>query len=85
MAYTVEFTRRASREFRKLPPEVQRRIAPRIDALEHNPRPHGVEKIGGGIHRIRVGDYRIIYEIRDRTLLVLVVHMGHRRDVYRKL
>jgi mRNA interferase RelE/StbE len=85
MAYTVEFTQRASREFRKLPPEAQRRIAPKIDALEHNPRPHGVEKIDGNVHRIRVGDYRVIYEIRDSVLMVLVVHMGHRREVYRKL
>jgi mRNA interferase RelE/StbE len=85
VAYTAEFTQRAGREFRKLPPEVQRRLAPKIDALEKNPRPHGVEKIAGDLHRIRVGDSRVLCEIRDRVLLVLLVTVGHRCEVYIRL
>jgi mRNA interferase RelE/StbE len=87
VCYTVEFTPRAARDFRKLAPEVRRRIAPKIDALTRNPRPNGAEKIRGGddLYRIRVGDYRVLYQVKDQRLLVLVVQMGHRREIYRKL
>ncbi len=56
-----------------------------IDALAHTPRPSGCTKLAGktGRYRIRVGDYRIIYEIRDQVLLVLVLDAGHRSDIYR--
>lgn len=84
MAYTIEFAPRAVRDFKALTREYQRRIAPKIDALAHNPRPHGVEKIADDLYRIRVGDYRILYEIRDRVLLVVVVGLGHRREIYRR-
>jgi mRNA interferase RelE/StbE len=84
VAYVVEFTPRAARDFRALTPECQRRMAPKIDALAHNPRPHGVEKIADDLYRIRAGDYRILYEIRDRVLLVVVVRLGHRREIYRR-
>ena len=55
--------------------------------LADNPRPRGVEKLEGreNRYRIRVGDYRVIYEIHDEVLLVLVVRIGHRREVYRGL
>jgi mRNA interferase RelE/StbE len=54
--------------------------------LAENPRPHGVESLAGekGLHRIRAGDYRIIYQIRGDALVVLNVRIGHRREVYRK-
>jgi mRNA interferase RelE/StbE len=85
MAFTVEFSPGAAREFRKLGPKVQRKLSPRIDSLAQNPRPSGAKKLKGieDLWRIRVGDYRIVYEVRDRTLVVLVVRVAHRRDVYR--
>jgi mRNA interferase RelE/StbE len=86
VAYAVEFTRRAADQFRALPREVQQRMAPRISALADDPRPGGARKLAGGedLYRLRVGDYRILYAIRDEVLLVLVVAMGHRREVYRR-
>ncbi len=85
MAYTVEFSPGAARDFRKLAREIQHRLRPRIDALADNPRPGGAKKLSGGheLWRIRVGDYRIVYEVRDRTLVVLVVRVAHRREAYR--
>ena len=85
MAYHLEFAPKARRQFQKLSREVQARLSPRIEALAENPRPVGVKKMAGegNLYRIRVGDYRIIYEIRDRILVILIVGIGHRREVYR--
>ena len=83
MAYQVEFTPAAHRQFRKLNPEVQRRLAPAIDALAEDPRPASAKKLSGTeLWRIRVGDYRVIYALDDGALTVLVVRLGHRREVY---
>jgi mRNA interferase RelE/StbE len=85
VAYRLEFTPGADRQFRKLPKQIQARLRPHIDALAQNPRPPGVEKLTGEEgYRLRVGDSRILYEVHDKILLVLVVKIGHRRDVYRK-
>jgi mRNA interferase RelE/StbE len=76
----------AQRELAKLPRAIARRIAAAIDALAGDPRPAGVRKLAGGAGdawRIRVGDYRVLYEIRDAELLVTVVKLAHRRRVYR--
>ena len=85
MSYRIEFTPSAARAFRKLPAPIQGRIAPKIDALAVNPRPHGVEKMGGyeNRYRVRVGEYRVIYVISDGPRLVTVAVIGHRREVYR--
>jgi len=85
MAYTIEFAPSAEREFRKLAREVQLRVRPRIDSLAYEPRPAGAKKLRGqeDLWRIRAGDYRIVYEVRDRILVVLVVRVAHRREVYR--
>lgn len=85
MAYRIEFAPRAEREFKKLPRPVQVRLKTRIDTLAENPRPQGVEALSGEdrLYRIRAGDYRIIYAIQDEVLLVLVIRVGHRREVYR--
>ena len=66
---------------------MQIRLGRRIDSLAENPRPQGVKKLSGedDMHRIRVGDYRIIYQIREKSLVVLIVRIGHRSDVYRGL
>jgi mRNA interferase RelE/StbE len=61
-------------------------MRPVIDALQKEPRPPGAEKIAGTLRafRIRIGSYRVIYEIHDSVLLVLVIDMGHRREDYRQ-
>jgi len=85
--YRIEFTPAADRDFRGLPEDVQRRLRPKIDALAGNPRPRGVETLAGerDPHRIRVGDYRIFFQIRDEVLVIVLVRIRHRRDVYRNL
>ncbi len=87
MAYRIEFKPSAAKEFSQLPKNIQKRIAAKVNTLADNPRPRGVEKLEGreNRYRIRVGDYRVIYEIHDEVLLVLVVRIGHRREVYRGL
>lgn len=83
--YRVEFKPSAARALRKLDADIQRRVIARVETLTENPRPPGAEKLEGmrDLYRIRVGDYRIIYQVADKGLLVLVVRVGHRRDVYR--
>ncbi len=85
MAYQVELRPAALRDFKRLPLEIQRRIRPAVDRLAANPRPPGVDKLAarGNRYRIRVGDYRIVYEIRDAVLLVMVFRIAHRREAYR--
>jgi mRNA interferase RelE/StbE len=85
--YRIELAPAASRQLRKLDPDVRGRLSKRIDALATNPRPSGVEKLEGeeGFCRVRAGDYRIIYTIEDQVLLVVVVKVGHRSDIYRAL
>lgn len=75
----------ALKQFKKLSPELQERIQIKIDELADNPRPNGVVKLvnGENRYRIRVGDYRVLYIIFDDVLLVTVVKVGHRREVYR--
>jgi mRNA interferase RelE/StbE len=87
MAYEVRLKPSAERALRKLPREIQRRIARRLDGLASDPRPPGCEKLAGadGLYRVRAGDYRVVYEVSDDVLAVLVVTIGHRSDVYRRL
>lgn len=87
MAYEVIVQPSAARELRKLPKEVQRRIGKKIDELAGNPRPPDAKALEGGkgFFRVRAGDYRIIYTVKDRALIVLVVRIGHRSDIYRRL
>ena len=84
-AYRIVFAPRAERDFRALAPEVQRRLKPRVDSLTHSPRPRGVKALSGeeGLLRLRVGDYRMIYHVEDHALMVLILKIGHRREVYR--
>jgi mRNA interferase RelE/StbE len=83
--YSVEFKPSAARALRRLARDVQSRIAEKIDSLARNPFPRGVSKLQGeeNTYRVRVGDYRIIYEVQSRVLLVLVLKIGHRREIYR--
>jgi mRNA interferase RelE/StbE len=84
MAYQVIFKPRPKRELDKLPSPAAERIARAIDALSIEPRPRGCIKMAGpdGFWRIRVGDYRVVYQIHDNQLIILVVRIGHRREVY---
>lgn len=82
--YAVEFLPSAARDLAKLDRAVQRRIARRVDRLAADPRADAVKLRGAnGVWRARVGDYRILYSIEDARLVVLVIKLGHRRDVYR--
>ena len=85
MPYAIEFRPAAQRDLRSIPGDMVRRIGRKIDALSENPRPPGAEKLSGSenSYRIRVGDYRVLYGIRDDTLLVVVVRIRHRREAYR--
>ena len=85
MAYRVFITPAADRAIAALPQNVRRRIAGRITALADDPRPPGAVKLSGqDAYRIRVGDYRVIYSIEDDRLIVIVIDVGHRREVYRR-
>ena len=85
MKYTVRLNARTGKVLDSLQPDMRRRIVRKLEAPEDNPRPSGVEKLAGvdDLYRVRVGTYRIVYAIRDRELVVIVVRIGHRRDVYR--
>ncbi|NUN98856.1 MAG: type II toxin-antitoxin system RelE/ParE family toxin [Candidatus Omnitrophica bacterium] len=85
MPYSVEFTEAARKAFLRLPAGVKAKIGSSIDSLGSNPRPRGCKKLRGeeSMYHVRVGDYRNVYEIRDRVLLVLILRIGHRREVYR--
>jgi mRNA interferase RelE/StbE len=85
-AYRVQVAPSALRDLEKLDRPVRRRLWQRIEALEQNPRPPDSAKLRrpAPYWRIRIGPYRVIYTIRDRDLLVLVVRVGDRKDIYRK-
>ena len=86
MSYQVEIAPAAQRDFKRLPPEVIRKVDAAILELEQNPRPHGCTKLEGSEdeYRLRVGDYRILYVIDDKARRVTIAHVRHRRDAYRK-
>jgi mRNA interferase RelE/StbE len=83
--YEVQLVASARRELLKLPARIRVTIADAIRSLAAVPRPPGCKKLAGtaDYFRIRVGDCRILYEVRDREVLVLVIKVGRRRDVYR--
>ena len=84
--YSIEFSSRAYREFAKRDPAARARLAPAIEALAQDPRPAGAVALKGSeaTLRIRVGAYRVVFVIEDERLVVLVIKVGHRRDVYRE-
>ncbi len=84
-AYRVERTRAADTALRKLPKQDRLRIEAAVALLAETPRPPRATKLVGsdGDWRVRVGDYRIVYRILDGELLIIVIRIGHRRDVYR--
>jgi len=84
MAYPISILRKAQKELTNLPTEDYERVRDAIYDLGEDPRPAGCGKLTGRDGwRIRVGDYRVIYEIDDNRQALTVLHVGHRRDVYR--
>lgn len=86
-AYTIELSKRAERQLRSLSRETQVRIGRSIDALSRQPIPPTAKKLSGheDLYRVRAGDYRIVYTVRHEVLIVLVVAIGHRREIYDRL
>lgn len=84
MSYRVELTTAAARQVKKLPRPARDRVLDAIEDLAEEPRPHGAKKLVGekSAWRVRVGDYRVIYDVLDDELVVTVVRAAHRRDVY---
>jgi mRNA interferase RelE/StbE len=84
MTYSIEFKPSAQRQLARLHQAIVPRLQAKIDALAENPRPNGYKKLQGfqNRYRIRVGEYRVIYEIHDEILLVLIVKVGPRGDIY---
>ena len=83
-SYSLHIRRSAAKEISALPAKDRRRVVARITVLATDPRPVGCEKLSGEEkYRVRQGDYRILYEIIDADLIVTVVKVGNRRDVYR--
>ena len=83
-SYRVVIPKSVQKELDRLPDDVLRRILARLAQLETVPRPADVKKLKGrDAWRMRVGDYRVIYEIQDRQLQILVITVGHRREIYR--
>ena len=84
-SYRIEIKRSAVKELEAIPAKDRRRITTTIQALAGNPRPAGCEKLSGqDRYRIRQGNYRILYTIEDDVLVVTVIKIGDRRDVYRE-
>ena len=85
MTYTIEILRSAQKKLSKIERKEQSRIIEAIRKLAGNPRPPGCKKLSGRpAWRIRVGSCRVLYEVQDDSLLVLVIDIGHRREIYQK-
>jgi mRNA interferase RelE/StbE len=85
VANVIQFTPAAARQLERLDAPIRRRIGAAVDGLVENARPPGSKKLKGSedLWRIRVGDYRVVYQIHDRRLIVVIVSLGHRSDIYR--
>lgn len=82
--YRIELKKSAQKNLAQLPKDVQHRIGEAINALANDPRPDGCKKLQGyeDTYRIRIGDYRVIYEVHDGRLLIYVLRIADRKDVY---
>lgn len=85
MKYKIEFKPSALKAFKKLNRQTQKRIIKKIDLLENDPMPLGIVKLKGSnnFYRLRAGDYRIIYTIEKDRLLILILKIGDRKDVFK--
>jgi mRNA interferase RelE/StbE len=87
LKYRIEFKKSAAKALKKIPKSDQRQIRDRIDSLSENLPDPATTKMKGDnpFHRIRVGHYRIIYEVHEYILVIMVLRIGHRKDVYKRL
>ncbi len=84
-SFEIRFKKSVAKDLRTLPNEDVRRILKRIEALSNDPRPPGSEKLSAHErYRVRQGVYRVVYEIHDSALVVIVVKVAHRREVYKR-
>jgi mRNA interferase RelE/StbE len=85
--YAVQYDPRAAKELAKLHRPVARRIVKAVDALGEQPRPRGARPLVGypGLWRVRIGDHRVVYAIKDAELVILALRIAHGSDVYRNL
>ena len=86
-SYNIDFKPSVHKDFRRLPKSVAERVMKRIEKLNDEPFPHGVDKLESveRLYRIVVGDYRIIYEVDTQAKQIMILYVRHRRDVYRAL
>ena len=87
MSYRIEIKRSAAKSLKKIPKANRKRIVDKIDSLAESPPNPDTTKMKGNnpFHKVRVGDYRIVYEIQEDVLMILVVKIGHRKDIYKNL
>ena len=85
--YHVSLTKAAEKALAQLPKALGLRVATALSELKKTPRPHGCKKLSGHMdaYRIRIGDYRIVYEIIDKEVRIIIINIAHRREVYRSL
>lgn len=84
--YRIEYSKDIEKDLKKIPKKDVTKIFDRVSLLAKDPRPHGVKSLQGsqkGLHRIGSGNYRIVYEIKDDKLVILITRVSHRKDVYR--
>ncbi len=83
--YKIVFKKTAGKDLERLPNSISERITLKIYALQKEPRPQGVKKLAGSenLYRIRIGDYRVIYSIFENVLIIEIIRIGHRKDVYK--
>lgn len=81
--YSVEFSKTSEKELCKLPKELQERIISTLERIRARPYPHIAKLVGCPYFRLRVGDYRIILDIRENMLIIFVIEIGHRRSIYK--
>lgn len=85
--YSIDFAPRTEQQLNLIPKDIRKLVFERIDKLKINPRPVNVEPLQGadkGLFRIRQGNYRIVYSIEDQKLLILIIRVVHRKEVYKK-
>ena len=87
MSYRIEIKRSAAKALKKIPKANRKSIVDKIDSLAETPPNPDTTKMKGNnpFHKVRVGDYRIVYEIQEDVLVILVIKIGHRKDIYRNL
>ena len=84
-SYSVELTRTAEKQLRRIAKRDRNRLVEAIQRLVDRPRPHGARKLQGydDVYRIRVGQYRVVYEVFEDRVIVIVLKVGHRKDIYK--